>query len=315
MPIKVCLLNAGGTGLNVATYLTDLGDAVHCFDTCDKNVVDKHRDVNVYITKGTRGAGGNRKVILPLIRPQLKELTDSIPEADFYIVTYSLGGGSGSVIGPLLTAHLADRKAAFVSFVVGAMESSDTLGNDIDTMKSLESIAVKKQLPIVVNYTPNTQGRTFDAINAEIAEKIRKVVFLVNQNHGRLDVNDVANWVRFTDKHTYLLPQVCELHIETNRKDAENVPEAISLLSLYLDPTKEFAFGTPIYRKAGVIKEDDLECTDEQLHFVINSVGVVEIMKTITDAKQEMSRQQARYVQRNPILDPDDNADDDGMVV
>lgn len=315
MPTKVCLILAGGAGLNIATKLVDLGDIVHCFDTGDKNVVDAHKAVNVTLTKGTRGAGGNRKVILPLVRPQIPALMDTLPEADFYIVAYSLGGGSGSVLGPLITAQLADRKAAFVSFVVGAMQSTDVLGNDIDTMKTLESIAVKKGTPIVVNYTPNAQGRTFDAINSEIAEKIRKVVFLVNQNHGRLDVHDVTNWVRFNDKHDYLVPQVCELHIETARKDAENVPEAISTISLYLDETKEVAFGTPIYRKAGIIKADDLDATDEQIHFVINSVGVIEIMKTITDTKLEMTRQQAKFAQRSPIIDADDDIDSDGMVV
>lgn len=315
MPTKVCLIFAGGSGMNIATKLVDLGEVVHCFDTGDKSLVDAHRAVNVTLTKGTRGAGGNRKVILPLVRPQIPALMDTLPEADFYIVTYSLGGGSGSVLGPLITSQLAERKATFVSFVIGAMESTDTLGNDIDTMKTLESIAVKKGMPIVVNYTPNSQGRSFDAINNEIAEKIRKVVFLVNQNHGRLDVHDVANWVRFTDKHDYLVPQVCELHIETARKDAENVPEAISMVSLYLDPAKEVAFGTPIYRKAGIIKADDLDATDEQIHFVINSVGVMEIMKTITDTKLEMTRQQAKFAQRSPIIDADDDVDEDGMVV
>ena len=314
MPVKTCLIFAGGAGMNIATELVDLPN-VHCFDTCDKNVVDAHRNVNVTLTKGTRGAGGNRKVILPLVRPQIPALTDTIPEADFYIVTYSLGGGSGSVLAPLITAHLADRKASFVSFVVGAMESTDMLGNDIDTMKTLESIAVMKGLPIVVNYTQNTQGRSFASLNKEIAEKIRKVVFLTSQNHGRLDVHDVNNWVRFNDKHDYLVPQVCELHIETTRKDAENVPEPIAIVSLYLDPTKEVAFGTPIYRKTGVVKPDDLDVTDEQTHYVINSVGVLEIMKTISDAKLEMTRQQARFAQRNPIIDSDDVIDSDGMVV
>lgn len=314
MPVKTCLIFAGGTGMNIATEVTDL-ENVYCIDTCDKNVVDAHRRVNVLLTKGTRGAGGNRKVILPLVKPQIPELMDSIPEADFYIVVYSLGGGSGSVLAPLITAKLIDRKAAFVSFVVGAMDSTDMLGNDIDTMKTLESIAVKKGLPLVVNYTPNTQGRSFDSINKEIAENIRKVVFLTNQNHGRLDVHDVNNWVRFTDKHVNLIPQVCELHIETSRKDAENVPEPISIVSLYTDPNKEVAFGTPVYRKTGIVKADDLDATDEQVHFVINSVGVLEIMKTISDAKLEMTRQQARFAQRNPIIDSDDEIDEDGMVV
>lgn len=314
MPVKTCLIFAGGTGMNIATELVDLPN-VHCFDTCDKNIVDAHRDVNVYLTKNTRGAGGNRKVILPLVRPQIPELMATIPEADFYIVVYSLGGGSGSVLAPLITNQLANRKATFVSFVVGAMESTDMLGNDIDTLKGLEALAVQKGIPLVVNYTPNSQGRSFSAINKEIADKIRQLVYMTNQNHGRLDVHDVNNWVRFTDKHDYLIPQLCELHIETTRKDAENVPEPISIISMYADPAKEIAFGTPVYRKVGIIKPDDLDALDEQTHFVINSVGVLEIMKTISDAKLEMTRQQARFAQRNPILDADDNIDDDAMVV
>lgn len=219
------------------------------------------------------------------------------------------------MLAPLIIGKLVERGAAFVSFVVGAMESTDVLGNDIDTMKTLESIAVKKQLPIVINYTSNVNGRTFDDINEEIAEKIRKVAFLVNQNHSRLDVHDINNWVRFTDKHNYLIPQVCELHIETARKDAENIPEPISVASLYMDPAKEYAYGTPVVRTTGIMKADDLDATDEQVHFVINSVGVVEIMKSMLDAKQEQTRQQAKFVQRNPIVDPDDDVDDDGMVV
>lgn len=314
MPVKTCLIFAGGTGMNIATELVDLPN-VHCFDTCDKNVVDAHRDVNVTLTKGTRGAGGNRKVILPLVRPQIPDLMATIPDADFYIVVYSLGGGSGSVLAPLITGQLANRKASFVSFVVGAMESTDMLGNDIDTLKGLEALAVQKGIPLVVSYTPNSQGRSFTAINKEVAAKIRQLVYMTNQNHGRLDVHDVANWVRFTDKHDYLIPQLCELHIETTRKDAENVPEPISIISMYADPAKEISFGTPVYRKVGIIKPDDLDALDEQTHFVINSVGVLEIMKTISDAKLEMTRQQARFAQRNPILDADDSIDDDAMVV
>lgn len=314
MPVKTCLIFAGGTGLNIATKLVDL-DNIHCFDTCDKNVVDAHRSANVVLTKGTRGAGKNRRMILPAIKSQIPELMATLPEADFYIVVFSMGGGSGSVLAPLIIGKLVERKAAFVSFVIGAMESTDVLGNAVDTMKTLESIAVKKNLPIVVNYTPNVNGRTFDDINDEIADKIRKVVFLTNQNHSRLDVHDINNWVRFTDKHDYLIPQICELHIETARKDAESVPEPISIASLYLDPTREYAYGTPVVRTTGIIKADDLDATDEQIHFVINSVGVVEIMKSMLDAKLEQTRQQAKFVQRNPIVDPDDMVDDDGMVV
>lgn len=92
MPVKTCLIFAGGAGLNIATKLVDL-DNVHCFDTCDKNVVDAHRSVNVVLTKGTRGAGKNRRMILPAIKPQIPELMSTIPEADFYIVVFSMGGG------------------------------------------------------------------------------------------------------------------------------------------------------------------------------------------------------------------------------
>lgn len=314
MPIKTCVITCGGAGMNIAAKLVDLPD-VHCFDTCDKNITDAHRNANVFLTKGTRGAGKNRKYILPLIRPQVPEIIAAIPEADFYIVVFSMGGGSGSVLAPLIIGQLADRKASFVSFVIGALETTEVLDNDIDTMKGLEAIALRKKLPIVVNYTPNAAGRTFDDINEEIADKVRKVVCLTNQNHARLDVHDIANWVRFTDKHSNLVPQVCELHIETDRKSASNVPEPIAIASLYLDPAMEYPFGDEIVNTVGIVKGDDLDVTDEQLHFIINSVGVVEIMKSMTDARREAARKQAQFVQRNPLLQPGDEVDDDCMVV
>ena len=313
-PVKTCLIFAGGAGLNVATHLVDLPN-VHCFDTCDKNIVDVHRKAKVFLTKGTRGAGKNRKYILPLIRPQVPAMMASLPDADFYIVCYSLGGGSGSTLGPLITSQLAARGNSFLSFVIGAMESPEVLQNGTDTMKSLEAIAMGKETPIVVNYTPNVNGLTYESVNMGVAENIRRVVCLTNGNHGRLDVHDINNWVRFTDKHKGLSPQVCELHIETSRKDAELIPEPISTASLYLDPAKEFAFGSPVVRTTGIMKGDDLDITDEQMHFVINSVGVVEIMKNIQDSKVEQIRQQSKFVQRNPLLDPDDDVDEDGMVV
>jgi hypothetical protein len=313
-PVKTCLIFAGGCGLNVATHVMDLPN-VHCIDTCDKNIVDAHRTGKVFLTQGTRGAGKNRAFILPKVRPQIPTYMATLPEADFYIVCYSLGGGSGSVLGPLITGALADRQAAFVSFVIGAMESPEVLQNDIDTMKSLESIAVRKETPIVINYTPNVNGQTYEYTNSQVAANIRRMVCLTNQNHQRLDVFDVQNWVRFTDKHKNLIPQVCELHISDSRKDAELVPEPIAVASLYLDPAKEFAFGSAIVRTTGIMRSDDLDVTEEQLHFVINSVGVVEVMKSISDTKTEVTRQLAKFVQRNPLLDPDDNADEDGMVV
>lgn len=313
-PVKTCLIFAGGCGLNVATHVMDLPN-VHCIDTCDKNIVDVHRTGKVFLTQGTRGAGKNRAFILPKVRPQIPTYMATIPEADFYIVCYSLGGGSGSVLGPLITGALADRQAAFVSFVIGAMESPEVLQNDIDTMKSLESIAVRKETPIVINYTPNVNGQTYEYTNSQVAANIRRMVCLTNQNHQRLDVFDVQNWVRFTDKHKNLIPQVCELHISDSRKDAELVPEPIAVASLYLDPAKEFAFGSAIVRTTGIMRADDLDVTEEQLHFVINSVGVVEVMKSISDTKTEVTRQLAKFVQRNPLLDPDDDADEDGMVV
>lgn len=313
-PVKTCLIFAGGAGLNVATHLVDLPN-VHCIDTCDKNLVDAHKKTKVFLTKGTRGAGKNRKYILPLIRDQIKDFMVTLPDADFYILCYSLGGGSGSTLAPLVTNQLAQRGASFVSFVIGATESPEVLQNDTDTMKSLEAISMRMKLPIVVNYTANVNGVTFDAINRGVAENIRRVICLTNGNHGRLDVHDVSNWVRFTDKHTQLMPQVCELHIETSRKDAESIPEPIATASLYLDESKEFAFGNPVARTVGIMKADDTDVTDDQMHFVINSVGVVEIMKGIADTRTEQVRKQAMFVQRNPLLDPDDNIDDDGMVV
>lgn len=314
MTVKTCVIMVGGTGLNLAAKLKDI-DNVYCIDTCDKNITDAHRGMNVFTTEGTRGAGKNRKYMVDKIRNQIPAIMDFIPEADFYILGYGLGGGSGSTIAPLIINRLADRNAAFVSFVIGGVESTEVLDNCRDTLKSLEAISVRKAIPIVVNYTSNANGASYEVLNEAVVADIRRVVCLTNQNHQRMDYLDVTNWVRFTDKHKNLLPQICELHISTNRQDAENVPEPIGVASLYLDPSKEHAFGSPVVRTTGIMKDNDISVTDEQMHFIINTVGVSEIVKDIKDMRVELGRQQAKFVQRNPLLDPDDIIDEDNMVV
>ncbi|BEG72667.1 hypothetical protein [Pseudomonas phage PA1C] len=312
--VKTRVYCCGGAGLNIGVNLQWHPDLVY-IDTCDKNVSSSHDIDRVFLTEGTRGAGKNRAFIMPKVRHQIAPFLERYPAGDFNIVLFSMGGGSGSVLGPLIVSALAKAGETVIPVVVSGIESTEVLQNDIDTMKTLEGIAAATNTPINICPIENVNGVPYSEIDKDAVFAVHALIYLSNQKHERLDVLDLDHWARFTSKHSYIQPQLCELHIHTSRQEAASVPEMISVASLYTDASKEVAYGNPFVRTVGIASPDDEDALSEQLHFVINSVGIQERIKSLLDQKQEHHRQQVRYTQRAAIVDIDDNRSDDGFVL
>lgn len=304
----------GGTGMTAGLpFVANEGTAY--IDTSDADLVEGHDTDKVFLTEGTRGGGKDRKFILDKVRPQVPKFLERFPAADFNIVCFSLGGASGSTTGPLVIHDLAKKGETVVAVVVGGTESTDVLKNDTDTLKTLEGIAAATGTPIPVVYIENSSGVSFNDINEDVADAINALLVLTSQKHRRLDVMDIENWIRFNRKHPQIAPQLCQLHIFTNRQEAALVQEPISIASLYTDPSKEVSFGTPFARTVGYANPEDPDLVAEQLHFVINTLGIEETVKGLEDLKLVSQRQQQNFRQRAAIIDPDDERTEDGFVV
>ena len=310
---KTSVYFVGGCALNIGVDL-QWHDNVAFIDTCDKNLTDRHNLDNTFITEGTRGAGGNRRYIYPKVVNQIKRILEDFPSGDFNIVCFSGSGGSGSTIAPLLIAELTKQGESVVGVMVSGIESSSVVQNAIDTLKTLEGIAANNGKPVVVNHTCNLAGVPYTAINHEVVKTIHALINLTNQQHSRLDVMDVNNWLQYTTKLTAMHPQLSLLHVCDNRQDANAIPEMISVASLYTDASREVPFTSPYISTTGIADATD-NMVAEQLHFVINSLGVTETMKQLEDVKLEQHRHQVKHIQRTSIVDIDDNRNADGFVL
>lgn len=303
----------GGTALNIGVELQDL-KAPHCFvDTSDRNLTEKHDKSKVFLTEGTSGAGKNRKFIAPKIRPQINNILNRFPPADFNIVVSSTGGGSGSVIMPLIVSELIKKGETVVVVAISGTESTEVVDNSMNTIKTLEGISLTNGKVIPLVHLQNREGVPFTTINNEAEFYIHALCNLTTQTNERLDLQDVNNWINFNDK-IGMQAQLCELHIFDNRHDANAVNEMISVASLYAEPEMEIAFGSPFVRTTGIMDSDNDELVAEQLHFVINTVGITEIMKELSDIKAEAHRHQSKYRARTALIAADENVDEDGFV-
>lgn len=309
---RVQIYFCGGTALNVATGFHNPDVEVAYLDTCDKNITPFHDMSKVFLTQGTRGAGKNRKFILPLIRPQVPVMMNRFPAADFNIIVFGTSGGSGNTIGALILNELLKADETVMCLGITGIESTEVLNNSVDTLKTLEGISINRDKNVVLCHLRNTAGVTFEKVNEEAAFYLDTLCELASQNNARLDVTDVSNWINFNHK-VGTQAQLLELTIHTTRQEASAVPEMISVASLYTDPAQEIPYGSPFVRTTGISTSDSMPA--DQLHFVINTVGIDEIMKDINDLKAESHRHQVRYRQRNSTLDIDDNRDEDGFVV
>lgn len=309
---KIAVYFCGGTGLNIGKNLNDLDVDICYLDTSDRNITEDHDKSKIFLTKNTVGAGKNRGYILPIVRPQINNVLSRFPAADFNIVVFGTSGGSGNILGSLLVSEMLKANETVVVVGISGLESTEVVNNSLDALKTLEGISLNQGKVIPMVHLINGVGVPYAVTNDEADFYIRALCDLTAQTHERLDVKDIEHWVNFTGK-AGIQPQLCELKIFDNRKDASTVNEMLSVASLFTDEKQEVPFGSPFVRTTGIAKPGSIIA--DQLHFIINSIGIEEIVKSLEDIKSESHRHQSKYRQRNSTLDIDDEADDDGFVV
>lgn len=311
--IKCRVYCAGGTGMNLGTQITSPTHDVCYIDTSSSNLSDAMDKEKVHKLQDVDGSGKNRKEHYDKILPEMETVMDRFPPAIFNIVLFSAGGGSGSVVGPLIVKALLEQKAATVAIVVGSDESSITVTNTINTLKSLESISAMTAEPVIMAYHENNAGVPLQAVDDEVLFVTEALGELCNQNNHGLDTQDLVNWVQYPKVAPGLTPQLSALAIFDSRQEAANQVEPIAIASLYDAPGKNNPFGTPFYATVGYPREPS--GIAEQLHFVINTADVEETFTRLADRQVELNKVLSSYRQRRSRVDIDDNLTGDGLVL
>lgn len=317
----------GGTGVNLVQDVINVPNAAgfpevskYRIDTSSTDIINLEGHGEAYIIPGVRGAGKERKFAYSVAAPHTSDILLKNPPKDFNVVIFSLSGGSGSIIGPLIISELLKRGESVIGVCVGSTASGLEAKNTLDTLATLQSISMDVlKKPLACSIHNNTVHTPRGEVDQAIENFVRGLALLVSGNNASLDDKDIKNWLNY-DLVTTVPGQLVDLVLYTGTQGTETGTDkditAISVASL-LPSTDDSAidlsqpYGCIGYMPIGVLEAGDAEL--KPMHFIItnelmddrisDAVNVVNRFKDNTDLLA------AKSVKRVEI-----DADDNGMV-
>lgn len=244
--MKIAILGCGGTGINWASkllHLTDMNTAIEgtpvdilLLDGSDSNLRDKPElvDVPQWLVPKAKGAGKDRALVAQPYKEYLQSRIHEIPEADVYIVMFSTGGGSGSVLGPEAMLWLLQNDKNVIGInTITTTSGRDAINSD-NTIRGLAKYARKVGRPIV-SVLQKGDGVPESDINERTKVIVEALVYALNDRLGALDETDLR---AFLDYSKDLAPTLTELVVATDVADfRKDTGKFITTLSIIPDTT------------------------------------------------------------------------------
>lgn len=315
----------GGAGVNIgqqyynAPRQVGMADVSVCFlDTSRSNLSGNIAAEDLFIlpdldSNSKDGSGKVRSENYAPIAAHIKQIAPKFKPADINIVLSSTTGGSGSVFGPLLAKELLAKGEVVVYIAIGSHESVITANNAIKTIKSLDNMAAKAELPIVMSYHNNRNNSNRRAVDAEIREVIAKLSILAYKDHHALDTSDVLHWAHYT-KVTDMPPQLALLEIVSSVESVREIAYPISIASVSVGDTDIGSIGAD-YQTEGFFKEGHTVNNISELHYVISVNDVPSLVKMLEEEIRKLEEKREARPPVARITQKNDSAEDDGLVL
>lgn len=315
------LYGAGGAGINIVGTWNSLQGIqaigtgrveLAYVDTSRSNLPAGVDPDLVFVLEGVDGSGKVRAENHVEITRNIRNVIQQHEPGDLNVVVFSASGGSGSVFGPLLISELLERNVPVVGIVIGSEESNITAKNTLNTLKSLEAIAKKKSVPVVVGYLHNERNGKRSENDTRARYLMSTLAMLGSRRNHALDTMDLINFLNFS-KVTSVEPQLAVLHVYNEPADVDGARSPISIASLMRDPDQAGYTVTPEYEATGY----PLEAIEDfdQLHFVITTDGVQDINKTLHARLDEVNKSSAARVKHDSIVSASDAVTDSGLIL
>lgn len=195
--VKVTIAGCGGCGINLTRPFKEITDlhVVKYFDTSMHNSRPGEK-VDLVIDGPGSGSGSNRAEHAKSIESYVAKLdAEHLGEGDVAIVVFSLAGGSGSVIGPLLVREYTRRKMRVIVVAVADTSSSVGAKNTLNTLKTLTAVTANNGIYLPTILLSNDMSKTRGAVDKSAELLMGKVVKILTSRVHEVDRNDRLNWV------------------------------------------------------------------------------------------------------------------------
>lgn len=198
----VRIVGAGGAGINILkqfinAYPTYNAQVLYdVADTSESNLKGLHNNVKPFIID-KNGSGKVRAANADTIQDEIeRRWFEDNEDADIHVLVFSMSGGTGSVLGPLLAKALTMRgKPVILAGILDACSKLDTT-NSANTLKTLNYLAEENDLyfPLMLFSNMGTSNRR--DVDASIMVKIRTILeALIDPSITELDLTDKLNFI------------------------------------------------------------------------------------------------------------------------
>lgn len=214
--IAFAVYGCGGTGINL-TGLFNVDQDAGCYpkvtkyylDSSDANkekVPDEDKEL-LYQLEGMRGAGGKRQLTHSVAVPKIDKILIDFKPGNVNAVIFGAAGGTGNVIGALIATELLRRRVPVICFVVGSIDSGKWAENTLGTLKTLQQLAAREEVPIAISYyqnqpTPGDSPRhtVRKDVDRQLLSDLTMFALIASEKHAELDRQDIANWIHYQDQ-------------------------------------------------------------------------------------------------------------------
>jgi len=336
---KLHLIGLGGCGTNVVVELNEklgkLGDgfaSVGCkfIDTTDKTIQahpeykEKFFKVNSTSSSSNEldGTGGERKnrTNVAHMDKSVREFVDTglkNGKKDYYVIVASAGGGTGSTLSPLLLKAMLEKDFNVIVVSIGDGSNFLSLNNTINSLTSLQGVAVANKKCVSSIYYNNTfngvtSPKTESGVNEKVFKMLSVISMFISGTIQNIDHQDMINFFR-PDRYSSfrVAPGIYSLGVAMNELVDENTLLARTIISV---DTEDITMSVvPLHNKVGTITLDYDKFGTFPL-FLLQRKGF--LGAEVTYLKKELEKIEKMKNSKYDAFDALDSADvdEDGMT-
>ena len=344
------LHGCGGCGTNIVVEvmrnISDLGTGFSklkatYFDTTTKNIEHFPEEISEedyflvkddsYKSKEIDGSSGERRMNYDVISKCVADYLDNFSiegkvNGVYHVVVYSAGGGSGSILGPLLAKALSSRNIPTVTIMVGDSTTGNLSQNTVNTITTVQNLAKANSKPMPVFYL-NNQEEKGDVLEEKIQTVNRKccvfmsgVSLFCSGRNFAIDNQDMASFFDFTDLTSINFPPgAYSVGFYNHKVPSEKDVDHFLGRTLTIEGVSPDTECDLIHWKSGKIVDDTVyKVVDKKqfpLHFVMSSG---KLKNEISRLHSEVSAFRKRLEKMAPdkeVVDEKAIVTDDGLVI
>ena len=311
--MKTLIIGLGGFGINTVTNahangcikLSDNVDVL-LIDGADSNTPeDPDLAQRLKLVANVNGAGKKRSRCAKRYVEFINENISSVPEADVYILVYSLTGGSGSVLGPEMNRLLLKDNRNCINAVLLTTDSKEDLTNAYNTLHGLGKQSSKLNRPVHLMLEDGT-GTPRSSIDTMMLANIESILEISSKRHAGLDPSDLRSWLDYQEHG--IAPSLTMIEVFTDPEVMiELKGSVITVLSLLSDPDNVVPAVGAVFNTDGPTE------LDKDVHYVTTTKNMENLSEHVQAKLAEYTKAASGLNVKSVFGGSDD--DDDGEMV